>query len=197
METCSVGGCLPAGSGRCMDLFPCQADCAAWDLACVDRCEPLLDDASNELAASYLACLLSQCVDCPVGEEGIECVDACVLTQCAEPFVECAAQDGTTQCKEMYACVFACEPSDRDCLDGCYFSATPPHLLYGLELELCVAEYCDSIPPEPEAWPCWEMAIMGPCSDPFFSCIQGECDDSCEGIDCGLSDCLIPCGPPC
>jgi hypothetical protein len=65
-------------------------------------------------------------------------------------------------------------------------------------LELCVDQFCDLLPPEPSAWECWEDAVLGPCNDQFATCLLGQqCDNSCDGIDCGLNDCLLPCGPPC
>ncbi len=197
-QACAMGSCQDAGSGRCRDLIPCLNDCIGWDQTCVDNCEEYLDASSHERVAAYLACTGVHCVNCPDGEGGgAACFDSCVLEHCAESFAECVAQGGTAECKPMYECVFACEPSDADCVDSCYQSAFPSHLLYAIELELCVGQYCAVFPPDPAGWACWEEAVTGPCNAPFLSCMQGDCDSSCEGMDCGLNDCLLPCGPDC
>jgi hypothetical protein len=196
-QVCATGTCHPKGTGDCTDLFDCLSDCATWDQQCVSECEAYLDKPSNKLAASILACQGVLCTGCPEGDGWEECVNLCIFSQCAEPFAECYAQGGTNKCKDLYTCAFACAPSDQPCLDDCYFSAFSYQLQYAIELELCVGEFCDLLPPDPVAWDCWEDAVLGPCNAQFLTCMSGQCDNSCDGFDCGLNDCLLPCGPPC
>ncbi len=132
------------------------------------------------------------CNDCPPGPDEEACFDKCLFTECALPFAECFAENGTLTCKEIYQCLEPCADGDQACYDGCYFAGSPYHLLYAIQWEQCVDEVCVGLAGDAfEA--CVQEAAFGDCATPFKTCL-GDCDNSCEGQECGVNDCMLSCG---
>ncbi len=191
-DVCAHGQCHPKGKGICGDWFSCWPTCEMWDDPCWEDCEAWLDDWSKGKATELSACLTVHCNDCPPGPDEEACFDKCLFTECALPFAECFAENGTLTCKEIYQCLEPCADGDQACYDGCYFAGSPYHLLYAIQWEQCVDEVCVGLAGDAfEA--CVQEAAFGDCATPFKTCL-GDCDNSCEGQECGVNDCMLSCG---